>query len=337
MGSHSSPLNGLSFDQKGEPRLESSYTLQFVGDWGLANFHRICSWLTQGFADRAGPGTRTSIWSLTDGGMAALQDVQDRKVDLAIATPAGILTKAATGQAIFANRPMPNLRALGKLPQNDRMVLALSPSYGIKTMEELRAKKPPLRLVTSVDDGTNFIGYVGTKYLEAHGISRETIKSWGGKVLTAQRPEQCTAMVESGEADALLQEAIMTPWWRNLIESETLVPLACESQTYENLEKELSLGPNSLPLGFWTKLQHELPALDFSDFVVIVRDDMPEEVAYLLSWCLVETRDLIEVQYKHLPPERSPLSYPLNPRKMAQTPIPLHPGAQRYYTDAGHL
>jgi hypothetical protein len=43
---------------------------------------------------------------------------------------------------------------------------------------------------------------------------------------------------------------------------------------------------------------------------------------YLLTWCLVETRHLIEAQYRHIKPEWSPISYPLDPVKMAQSPIP---------------
>jgi len=31
------------------------------------------------------------------------------------------------------------------------------------------------------------------------------------------------------------------------------------------------------------------------------------------------------------------LSYPLEPRKMAATPIALHDGARKYYQQAGHL
>jgi uncharacterized protein len=46
---------------------------------------------------------------------------------------------------------------------------------------------------------------------------------------------------------------------------------------------------------------------------------------------LGETRHLIESQYWHLPPERSPITYPLDPTAMGRSPIPLHPGAARYY------
>ena len=74
--------------------------------------------------------------------------------------------------------------------------------------------------------------------------------------------------------------------------------------------------------------------LDFSDFLILVRDDMPDDVAHLLTWCLVEQRAWIERQYRHLPPHRSPLSYPLVPERMGRTTVPLHPGAHRYFADA---
>jgi TRAP-type uncharacterized transport system substrate-binding protein len=254
-------------------------------------------------------------------------------VDLAICTPTGLMSKVLTGEGAF-KMAMPHLRAIGVLPQNDRLVLAVHPKHNISSIEDLRRQKPAIRLVTSTNDGTNLIGYVANEYLNAHGISKATIESWGGEVLTRHRPEQCVALVESGEADALLQEAIMTPWWRGLVESNKLVPLAAEVQALENLQKSVGLGTNHLPAGWWNNLHHELPALDFSDFVLLVRDDMPKEVGYLLTWCLVETRDMLEGQYKHIKPEKSPLSYPLEPEKMAQTPVPLHDGAQAYYTKA---
>ena len=70
---------------------------------------------------------------------------------------------------------------------------------------------------------------------------------------------------------------------------------------------------------------------------MLVREDLADDEAHLLAWCLVETRSYIERQYAHIPPERSPLSYPLVPARMAVTPVPLHPGAARYYAERGHL
>lgn len=326
----------LTFAENGEPRLSLSYELHFIGDWGQANFHRICSWLTQQFCDHAGPESRTAIWSIRHGGIEAVTKLADGEVDLVLATPAAFMRSALEGKHIF-NKAIPHLRALAVLPQNDRMILALDPKYNIKTMADLRAQKPPLRLATSINDGTNFIGYVADKFLEAHEVSEDEIESWGGKVLRAHRPEQCTALVESGEADALLQEAIMTPWWAQLVEGNKLSPLPAEAKALELLYANINLGDNPLPSGFWVNLPRDLPALNFSNFIILVRDDMPAEIAYLLTWCLVETRDLIERNYKHIPPSRSPLTYPLEPAEMLKTSVPLHEGARRYYVEAGLL
>ncbi|KAF7181815.1 hypothetical protein CNMCM7691_001112 [Aspergillus felis] len=324
------------------PRLERSIRLNFVGDWGMANFHRICSWLTQQFCDRAGRDSRIGIWNIRYGGIEAVLDVFRGEAQLAIATPAQMISTALTGQGIFAPYgPMPSLRALGVLPQNDRMVLAIDPKYGIKSFEDLRQQRPALRIATSTNDGTNFIGFTAYAFMECHGITAEVLESWGGKYVTAHRPEQAIALVQAGEADALLQEAIMTPWWADIIENYKYDALPAEASALalfaEKYPNTAAQDPEPLPAGFWSTLAEPLHTLDFSDFVVLVRDDLPEDVAHLLTWCLVETRSAIEGQYKHLKPERSPLTYPLCPVKMARSPIPLHEGAKRYYQEAGHL
>ena len=74
-----------------------------------------------------------------------------------------------------------------------------------------------------------------------------------------------------------------------------------------------------------------LRTLDFSDFRVLARSDLRDDVAYAIAWVLGETRDVIESQYRHLPPERSPVTYPLDPVAMVRAPVPLQPGAARYY------
>ena len=55
------------------------------------------------------------------------------------------------------------------------------------------------------------------------------------------------------------------------------------------------------------------------------------------AWCVCETRSTIESQYLHIPPKNSPLTYPLQPARMAQTSIPLHDAARQYYREQGYL
>lgn len=318
-----------------EPRIERSLTLSFVGDWGQANFHRICSWLSQEFCRRAGPHSRVAIWNIPGGGVAsggieAIDEVQDGVADLCIVTPAMLIPAAIAGGLMFASRPAPDLRALVAMPQNDRMVLALDPALGIRSFAELREKRPPLRIATSRDDGTNFVGYVARLFAEAHGIDRATVESWGGEYVFDTHPMDSIGRMVRGEVDALLQEAVMSPGWTELVEKGRAVPLAAEEGALATLAAQ-GLAARPLPAGYWPCLDAPLPALDFSDFLILVRSDMPEDVAHLLTWCLVERREGMERQYRHLPPQRSPLSYPLDPAAMARPGVPLHPGAQRYF------
>ena len=319
---------------KQAPSISRSVTLNFIGDWGQANFHRICSWLSQEFNDRCGPRSRTGIWTCRAGGVEALHLVHDGEAQVSIATPAGLMKNALVGTGMFT-RAMPDLRALAVLPQDDRMVLAIHPKWGIKTFDELRQKKPPLSIATSTDDGTSFIGHVAMRFMEAHGISAETLRSWGGEYVTAYRPEQSIFRAQREEVDALLQEAIMTPWWTEVIDGVGYIPIPAEPTALEKLSRELQLEPGELPPGYWEILNTTLPALDFSDFLVLVRDDLLDDIAYLLTWILVETRGVIEAQYKHINPAKCPLSYPLVPAKMASTSVPLHPAAARCYRDLG--
>jgi hypothetical protein len=64
---------------------------------------------------------------------------------------------------------------------------------------------------------------------------------------------------------------------------------------------------------------------------------LPDEIAYALAWSLIERFSTLEAQYRHMPPERSSVSYPIDPKAACRTSIPLHPGAERYFREAGHL
>ena len=223
------------------------------------------------------------------------------------------------------------------MPQRDRMVLAIAGERGITSFQALREQKPALKIATSVDDGYNLIGYTARRFMEAHGVDEATLKSWGGEYINSVRPEQSLMRMVDGEVDAVLQEAIMTPWWRDAMHTRTAAALAAEPDALAKLKAEHGWEAAEVAAGFLPGQPTALPALDFSDFVVVVRQDMADDVAHLLTWCLVETREAIERQFQHIPADRSPLTYPLDPAAMARTPIPLHPGAFRYYSEANLL
>src|SRR5262245_40162666 len=160
------------------PSLNRSITLHLYGDWGQANLHRVCGWLAQEIGDRSGPHSRFAIWN-GHGGTDAVRAVGRGQVDVALATPAAFVTLALDGRGPYIGEAFPELRALGSVPQTDRLVLAVSAELGIHSFAELRERQVPLCISTSQDDGINHIGLAVQRIMALEGLPRATFESWG--------------------------------------------------------------------------------------------------------------------------------------------------------------
>src|ERR1700721_2710618 len=89
--------------------------LRFQGDWGGVNLTRICRWIAGELYNRAGVGTGSTI--RTGRGMADnLLAVGRGEVDVAVMTPGGFARMAIDGVGMFADEPLPTLRAIGSVP-----------------------------------------------------------------------------------------------------------------------------------------------------------------------------------------------------------------------------
>jgi uncharacterized protein len=316
-----------------EPRIARSLTLQLQGDWGQANLHRIFGFLSQEVTSRAGPYSRVAIWS-GHGGFDSVTAVGRGEVDVALAVPSAFVPMTLTGKGIAKGETFPELRALGTMPQTDRLVVAVKSELGVRSFDDLRRKAPKLKIATSQDDGINTIGWAAQRVMEAAGLPRVTIESWGGSYIERVRPNECIALVADGTCDGIIHEAIMTQWWQDLANGTDLSFLPLEENVLAAMERDYQWPRATLPDGYLRGMAGPFTTLDFSDFLMIAREDLPDDVAYLIAWCLCERRQVVDNAYRHILPERSPVTYPLVPAKIAQTAIPLHPGAERYYREA---
>jgi TRAP-type uncharacterized transport system substrate-binding protein len=307
-----------------EPKIGRPLILHLRGDWGTANLHRICGWVAQELADRAGPGTRIATWN-SRGSADAVRAVGHREVDIALTTPAAFAIAALDGRGIYAHEKFPRLRALGVLPQRDRLVVAVHRSLQVTTFAELRARRPQLRLATSVHDGINHVGLAAHAILDRAGVD---VTGWGGWFLADERPFESLDHVLTGRANAIIHEAVMLPHWQQLASDYRF--LEVEGEVLAALESDYGWPAATVADGYFPGAG-AFRTLDFSDFLMMTSADLDDDVAYAVAWVLGETRHLLEAQYRHLPPERSPVTYPLDPQAMGRTPIPLHPGAARYY------
>ena len=256
-------------------------------------------------------------------------------VDLSLIVPSYVGYSAVAGVGMFDGTPHPELRALGVMPQDDRLVFAVGAEHGIRTFEDLRTKKVPLKIATSHDDGVNTVGYGVNRVMAAHGIPRDEFLAWGGSFMEDERPFPPLHWYRDGLADAVFHEAIMTPPWQEVGVARETCFIPMEDAALTLLEEELHWPRGILRGGYLPGCDDDVVTLDFSSFLVLVHEDMPDDIAYLLTWCMVHTAHAIERQYHHIPSERSPLNYPFDPECMRATPIPLHPAAARVYDELG--
>jgi uncharacterized protein len=318
------------------PKIERSVTLHMRGDWGRANLHRALGWLGYELLALTGPHTRYAIWN-GRGGFDNVRAVGRGEVDLALATPDPFIRMATEGRGPCSGEAYPHVRALGLVPQHDRLLVALRRDLGIASWGELRDRKPKLRITQGPNDRTSFMGIGANVLLAAHGLPREALERQGCTFVEHEEPHNCTRTMREGDADMIIQEAVMTPYWRELAEKQDLVFLPIEVAAREKLKVELGLPTATLRKDYLRGIDREMEFLDFSHFSLLTTTDLHDDIAYALAWSLVERFSTLEAQYRHLPPERSPVSYPIDPKAACRTSIPLHPGAERYYREAGHL
>lgn len=318
-----------------KPRLDRKVEMHFMGDWGWANLHRVCGWLGSQMLECAPPGSRYAIWSTPYAASETVFAVSDGQVDMALSTPAHHVASALNGTGFFEGKKVNPLLSLGTFPQTDTLILAIDARLGIRTFDDIRKKKPALHISTQSEDGVNYLGYAVHRLLESAGLPRAQIEEWGGSFVESAPPDQCCLAVREGRANAIFYEAVMTPYWRNLARDMPLNFIPFERHVLDALYQRYGWKTNVVPPGLLTGLDRPLEALDWSDWLSMVRPDFPDDVAYVIAWAACNTTEIIERQYRHLPPQHSPLTYPLDPRKIATTAIPLHPGAERYYREAG--
>jgi TRAP-type uncharacterized transport system substrate-binding protein len=317
------------------PKIGRSLTMNWMGDWGRANLHRSLGWLCYELNKLAGPYTKIGIWN-GRGQVDNVTAVGRGQMDVALATPSAFVSLALDSRGPF-NEAYPHLRALGHVPQHDRLIMAVRRDLGIASYADLRAKKPKLRIAAGIDDGESFMGFGTQQMMSSAGIPRSELEAWGGSYIEHDEPRNCTREVLLGNADAIIQEAVMTFYWQELADKVDLTFLPVEAAMRDRLGRELSWETATLPKGYLRGMDREMEFMDYSHFLLITTTDLPDDVAYALAWASIEQFGMLEQQYRHLAPERSPVSYPIDPKLACKTPIPLHPGAERYYRDAGHL
>jgi TRAP-type uncharacterized transport system substrate-binding protein len=263
-------------------------------------------------------------------GPAAIEQVARGELQVAIINPAGPLALALRGKGPFKS-PVP-LRAITVIPSPDQLAFAVTESTGLKSLQDIRDRRFPLR-ISIRGQMDHSLHLVVREVLSAAGFSLDDVISWGGQIrYDAGLPHSPTRLgaVQRGEADMIIDEAVRS-WVNAAVESNMRI-LPFDEPLLERLEA-LGFRRAVIPKASYTALKEDVPTLDFSGFPVYTHVNVPDTIVTSICSALEARKEKIPWQ------EEGPL--PLN-RMCRDTPeaplnIPLHPAAERFWRDRGYL
>ena len=264
------------------------------------------------------------------------------ELDLGWVFPAVRAKWAHEGKRSWAGKPLTNLRSVARFPRIDRQLFALAPWCPVKDLLQIGREKRAVRLGLRADEFFEHENAI----LRQYGYSLADIEAWGGRWwhvgvgLTALDEE-----IKNRDVDLVIGHASTEGVWQTLAANGFRF-IGLDEQVMAGLEQE-DYARNIIPLGFLPCIQEPLLTIDLSDNLLITRAEVDDNIIYTIAKSIDRSRKRIEeasvsVSYTYnqlltLPfiTYSSTLTQAIT--NQWETKIPLHPGAQRYYREAGHL
>jgi hypothetical protein len=264
------------------------------------------------------------------------------ELDLGWVFPAVRASWAYEGKRSWAGKPLTNLRSVARFPRTDRQLFALAPWCPVKDLGQTGRERRAIRLGVRSDELYEHEKAI----LRQYGYSLADIETWGGRWwhvgvgLTALDEE-----IRNRAVDVVIGHASTEGIWRTLATNGFRF-IGLDDDVTAGLEQE-GYSRAVVPAGFLPGIQEPLLTIDLSDNLLVCRAEADDAIIYAIAKSIDRNRKRIEeasvtVSYTHNQPLPLPfLTYSSTLTetiaKQWETDIPLHPGAERYYREAGHL
>lgn len=206
------------------------------------------------------------------------------------------------------------LRGIAAIYPNYVQIVA-SKDSGIRTLADLKGKSLS---VGAPKSGTELNARA---ILAAAGLSYKDL----GRVEYLPFAES-VELIKNRQLDATLQSAgLGVASIRDLATSLPIVVVAVPAETVAKVGQPYVAA--TIPAGTYEGQASEVPTAAVGNLLV-TRDDVPEETAYQMTKLLFEHLDQLAAAHA--------AAKAIDPAKAAEgMPVPLHPGAERYYKEKG--
>jgi TRAP-type uncharacterized transport system substrate-binding protein len=262
---------------------------------------------------------------LATGSAILAEDVASGGVDVAFVNPSALLTQAYRGVGLF-RAPLP-VRILAVYPSWDRFVFMVHPRTGIRSLNDIKEKRYPLR-VSVREDPTHSTLVLIDQAFSLHNFTLQDIESWGGRLLVCGSPFDVRRMepLRRGELDAIFDEGIRT--WLDEALTCGLAPIELDPAEFEQLGR-LGWRRVLLPQARFPRLTRDVDTLDFSGWPIYASTSLAQEVAYDICGAIAAREAQVPWE------EGTHANIRQIGRETDATPmdVPLHSGAERWYRE----
>ena len=258
--------------------------------------------------------------------------VGQKKYSFGFGNPVGLSAMAYLGRG-FYKKKIP-LRAIGVFPTWDRLIFAVRRDTGIRSIEEIKQLKYPLRISTRRRGKLQTALYAIEEVLKAYDLSLRDIEHWGGKVMEAASPSSNDRKnhIQSGAADAVFDEGVKS-WGPTALDAGMRF-LSINDAAARHMAK-FGFPSATLTRAHYPKLEHDIRCVDFSGWTFFCHADLPFEIAYGMARS-------VDLCHKQIPVDHFD-KRPMTMREFChggeagQLNIPLHRGAKKYFCEKAYL
>lgn len=269
----------------------------------------------------------TITYQTSSGGYANILQVKQNKCTLGI-IHVGEGMQANSGGAPF-KAPVKGFSVLMVLydwaPMQWIMTKKFADKYGIRSLGDIAAKKPPLRLV--LNRRGILPSQLGELTLGAVGVKLGDIKSWGGKI-EFQGSKNASEIMQNGRADMWANATFVgSGKIRRIAKSLPVTLLDVPDVAVQAAVKSFGAKPWTIKAGGYPWLAADINT-HAARALLIVDDGMSESDAYSLTKAVIENVARVQGVHKAMKG--------FTPQLMGSLKeLPYHPGAAKAYKEAG--
>lgn len=287
-------------------------TIDAGGTWG-----RLTAWLAEGLEQA---GFRAELLKRGSEIPEIAYRVDNGEADLSVTTTFGARA-AFAGKTPYSRKLA--IRAIAEMQYPLHWFVNLvRKEVKISSFEELKEKKPPLRLCLPSPD--ILVSYPVKAIFGLFGIDPYTdIPRWGGKIITDFN--SVPRLMSTGEADGLFRENSPLRYDVSQLCDVRFFQLTAE-QT-KRVSEDLAIAAALIKGGSYRNQEQDVLTLDAEGFTFFVRAGLEEEAAYRIAKAIDRQTRTHYIS--------SSIHY--SPRFAVRTGAPLHAGAEKYYREQGYL